>query len=128
MGLNITMRFPANATVITAALSGLVEINLALLADPRVQLAPLYSSGIVYRREPPGEDDWLNVIELYRNGFGDCEDLACARASELIRAGVDCRAIAYHTRGRKYHAVVEYADGTIEDPSRIIVTKERRNV
>lgn len=79
---------------------------------------------MVYRPEQLGADrveEWQNVAELYGAGKGDCEDLAGARAAELrVRRGEPARAIAYRSGPRKFHAVVRRADGTIEDPSRIL--------
>ena len=71
----------------------------------------LYESGIYYRREPPpvqsftiaaaecaaGEDYcdidngvlqrapefWQDIATIHQRGYGDCEDLACARIAEL---------------------------------------------
>lgn len=77
----------------------------------------LYYAGVRYEREPPGEEDWLPTPILYDLKRGDCEDLACARAAELRRQGVKCRAVGKLT-SNTWHITVQYKDGATEDPSR----------
>lgn len=108
---------------ITWLMHGLVQVNCEwLLTHPS---APsLYESGVVYRAERNTEE-WLDIPTLYDRGFGDCEDLACARCGEL-QAREDVAAMPYITwrtlpDGRTiYHALVRWPDGTIEDPSRAL--------
>jgi len=83
-------------------------------------MPPLYESGVRYKRESIGSENWQTVRQLYRAGIGDCEDLAAARAAELRMEGIPARAIAIRTGPRKYHAVVRWPDGAIEDPSRLL--------
>lgn len=66
-----------------------------------------------------GCEDWLCAWDVNERGQGDCEDLACYRAAELILAGERARAIAQRTRAG-WHIVVRRGDGTIEDPSKIL--------
>jgi hypothetical protein len=82
----------------------------------------LYSSGVFYRAEPIGEERWRDIPSVLRDGWGDCEDLACWRAAELVeREGIAARP-TYRWRRRPgitiYHIVVRLPDGRIEDPSR----------
>ena len=82
----------------------------------------LYSSGVFYRAEPIGEERWRDIPSVLREGWGDCEDLACWRAAELVeREGIAAQP-SYTWRRRPgisiYHIVVRHANGTIEDPSR----------
>lgn len=101
-----------------AALAGLVARNeLVLRADPH---APrLYQSGVVYRQEPRGQENWRTLPELLVAGWGDCEDLSAARAAELRVSGEDPDAIGdvYRSGQRAWHAVVRRGDGSVEDPS-----------
>jgi hypothetical protein len=91
------------------------------------RIPPLYS-GIVryieedYTSEHP--EDWLDWIEVLRQGGGDCEDLACYRAAELRVSGETARAM-FHRRplrdGRTlFHIFVQRGSGALEDPSRIL--------
>jgi len=92
-----------------------------LHAHPEVPL--LYQSGVRYQEEPPGQEDWQDVAACTRLGNGDCEDLACWRAAELV---VRCHVGAAPTfisrdranGGRLFHIQDKYPDGRVEDPSR----------
>lgn len=100
----------------------------------------LYLSGVVYREERPGREDWPDVPTVLRNGWGDCEDLAAWRCAELRVMGIRCepvikwrhipRAIML-SKGYPSHTVpaggvwlvhclVKFPDGSIEDPSKIL--------
>lgn len=95
--------------------------RLAMAGTP---LKPLYEAGLVYREEPPDSEEWQDVCSLYKQGYGDCEDLACARAAELRGMGVAAVACI---RFRRYettkgpltmvHVLVLWPNGHIEDPS-----------
>lgn len=37
-----------------------------------VPLPPLYASGVRYREDPPGHEDWRDIYQVYARGFGDC--------------------------------------------------------
>lgn len=82
----------------------------------------LHYSGVRYARER-GET-WQSIPEILANGKGDCEDLACWRAAELIvRKGIEARAQAVRQSvgGRQYHIVVSLpVAGYTEDPSRAL--------
>ena len=85
----------------------------------------LYASGVRYVREPPGEEHWQTFPALYRSGRGDCEDLAAARVAELWMLGERGARIdtqwRFDARGdRLYHVFVRRADGSPEDPSRLL--------
>lgn len=107
-----------------ALLECLVNLDeMHLRTHPRTP--GLYESGVVYREEPPGAEDWQDIPTTLAMECGDCEDLACWRAAELrVRRGV--RAVADFTRETQadgtvlYHIVVRLPDGSIEDPSRLL--------
>lgn len=125
MPLRISMVLPSSTGGISAVLEGLTGFNYAwMTAQGGAPL--LYESGVVYRRERAGNDDWLTAPQLLEKGYGDCEDVATYRAAELRCEGEPARAIAIRTRRGKFHAVVQRADGAIEDPSLILLTLERR--
>lgn len=57
---------------------------------------PLYESGIVYEREPPdGFEEFADYETMLERGWGDCDDLVCARAAELRCQGVACTVRIY---------------------------------
>lgn len=63
--------------------NALADDNARLVSDGRVP--PLYGSGVRYQREP--SERWINALQVYRQGHGDCEDLAAWRAGELRALG-----------------------------------------
>lgn len=103
-------------------------------------LPPLYESGVYYKEEAPGHEDWIDAPGVLAQGFADCEDLAAWRCAELRADGVDVepvikwqwipRAVMIQqgypadklpSRGVwLVHCCVRYPDGTIEDPSKIL--------
>jgi len=127
MPVLVKMQIPLPA--LGAAVEGLTGINAVILrvldrdgkAPPR-----LYESAIKYRQ--PGKLAWHTIADLYDLGWGDCKDLVAARCAELrVYDGEPAMPFVYETSRRgRWHAVLRRADGTIEDPSRIMVRKERR--
>jgi len=104
-------------------------------------LPGLYDSGttlltrnVDYMREPTvtnvygdleSREHWQDVMETRERGTGDCEDLAADRAAELrvrykIRANAIFKERLMPNGTRMFHIVVQYPDGTIEDPSKIL--------
>ncbi len=103
------------------ALEGLVRVNADLYReDPHLPSILDANAGVRYRGYDPGED-WRNVLEVLRERYGDCEDLAAARAGEL-RARGDAGAFAdiRRTGPEMTHAFVVRGNGQIEDPSRAL--------
>ena len=97
--------------------------------EPRGRVWHLPSHGIVFWQEPKVEEIWKNIPSLYRDGYGDCEDLACALAAErTVKDGIPSRPVfrkRTFTRNdgktfRLYHIRTLRSDGVIEDPSRVL--------
>lgn len=82
------------------------------------RLPPLYRSGVVYRREPPGRERWQSAVETLRVGGGDCEDLVAWRVGELRARGVAAQPHVYRVRPGLMHCVVMLPGGRKEDPSK----------
>jgi hypothetical protein len=60
----------------------------------RMEIPPLYQSGVYYKEEAPGHEDWMDAPAVLRQGFADCEDLAAYRCAELRVFGyVDCEPV-----------------------------------
>lgn len=117
------MNIPASKSMLNGVLEGLVAANAAYL--DRYEAPLLYESGVRYRRERAGKEEWLIVPQILAAGWDDCEGLAGWRAAELRTLdGEPARAIAIRTGPKKFHAVVRRADGSIEDPSRILGMKK----
>lgn len=110
-----------------AALLALYELNLHFLRTrPAGTWAPLLESHVRYKPEPRGPNGarrverWLPIPELYRRGFGDCEDLAAAYAAECTVAGRVAVPRIDRVREGLYHITVHHRDGTRTDPSAIL--------
>ena len=124
MTLHVRINVPPIIPALEALADGLVQLNAVLMhvaSQNGIDLPDLYESGVVYRREPPGQEWWesaVDVIGIVANRSGDCEDLACYRAAELrVYEDEDAHVKIVRTR-RAFHAVVLREDGSIEDPSR----------
>lgn len=112
-----------SGAVLSVMLEALTQIDeLWLRAHP--ETPALYSSGVRYQPEPLGQENWQDVATTLGRRVGDCEDLATWRAAELrVREGIPARAV-FRSRFLPvpkltlYHILVQYPDGTIEDPSK----------
>lgn len=51
-------------------------------------LPPLFASGVRYKEDPQGREDWRDVYAILERGFGDCDNLVCWRVGELRAAGI----------------------------------------
>lgn len=126
MPIRIEMTVPRPA--MEAAVEGLAAINYSILRcllDGGVQVPLLYEAGIRYRQ--PGKLRWHTLADVYDLRRGDCKDLVAVRLAELRHYDSEpATAYVYETRRRgSWHAVVRRADGSIEDPSRILIEQER---
>lgn len=128
MALHVRLDVPPIPRLIEAAAEGLVLTNVELfqMAHERgVDLPPLYESGIVYRPEPSGREWWEtahDLLDVVPDRSGDCEDLAAYRAAELrFFDGENARVVIVRTPRGSFHAIVEREDGSLEDPSRVVI-------
>ncbi len=109
--------------VLTMLFEALIATNMAYLRE-RSDIPRLYASGVHYREEESGHDDWQDIPETLARRRGDCEDLACWRIAELrIRDGE--HALPFLKRVERahhvlYHVAVRRMDGSLEDPSRLL--------
>jgi len=118
-----TIRVPASIPYLDAVLEGLVLANVVYLeAHPKTPR--LYESGVRYKRERPGRENWLIIPYLYKRRFGDCEDLGAALAAEcIVFDGLDAWAFTVRTGKKKFHTKVcirEDGELFVEDPSRVL--------
>jgi hypothetical protein len=110
-----------DAPVLDAALEAVTRLNESLLERgemPTFEKAMQY--GIKWRPEPPGDEHFDHGKEVFKRRWGDCDDLAPWHAASLRHSGVDPEATAVAKRSgpKRWHAVVQRSDGTIDDPSR----------
>lgn len=131
--LSVRVNVPPVPAALEALAEGLVRLNVWYLEEFSARgadLPPLYRSGARYRREPVGQEWWESAADLVgvlTRGTGDCEDMSAFRTAELRFTGEDEDARVKIVRtSRAFHAVVQRGDGSIEDPSRILVALEAR--
>lgn len=113
-------------------LRGVVTVNRLLIRKGLVP--PMYRANVLYRREPKGEETFVDAMTVYRRGHGDCAHLAAWRVAELqealaraIRegkasAGARMPSLRLYMRPKHktVHVQVRHSDGRIEDPSRFL--------
>lgn len=103
-------------------LGALVFLNRLLIQQKLV--GPIYSSGVVYRHEPPGVEEFADALTCTQRGWGDCDDLAAWRVAELNEMGIAAtlRFEAAPVRRRDWlvHCVVALPDGSREDPTKLV--------
>lgn len=113
--MNAEVHLPRGEKIYEHMLEGLVRVNEQLYRDRH--LPSIYTSGVRYRREPT--EVWRNAEEVLSGGWGDCEDLAAARAGELRAKGESRAKVVVRRTGPKMtHALVQRGSGKIEDPSK----------
>lgn len=118
--MELTAGIPTRPDLLASALEGWIAVSRKQLRE-HPDWPPLYQSGVRYQREPRGRERWQTVEETRRVGHGDCEDLVIARVAELREAGeAGAAPHVYRTARSTWHTVVRRADGTIEDPSRVL--------
>lgn len=109
------------APVLDAALESVTRLNEAMLAEKKV---PTFEKGLNYgikwKPEPPGQEHFDHAATVLARRWGDCDDLAPWHAASLRHTGEDPGATAIVKRSgpRRWHAVVQRSDGSIDDPSR----------
>lgn len=120
MAIRIGFQVVPDAQRLRIMVDALVRLNLYEMRQRRFR--PLYDAGVRYRRERKrlGEPErWQTIRDVYRHGFGDCEDLAAIRVAELRREGI--RAVPwFRKKGNLWHVLIRYPNGAFEDPSRIL--------
>ena len=108
------------AREVECLLYGLARLSALQIRDGRVTVR-LYEAGIQYRREPLGREGWQSAHQTMLRGDGDCEDLVAWRVAELWilgESGASPR--CYAPRQGLIHCVVRRANGSSEDPSKIL--------
>jgi len=77
------------------------------------------SGRVRWEPEPPGDEHFDLPATVIGRGWGDCDDLAPWHAGSLRASGRDpgARAIVKKSGPKRWHAIVQRSDGSIEDPS-----------
>jgi len=107
--------------VLDAALESVTRLNEQMLASGEVpSFERMLHYGVKWRPEPPGDEHFDSADRVIKRGWGDCDDLAPAHAASLRHSGEDPGAVAVVRRSgpKRWHAVVQRSDGSIDDPSK----------
>lgn len=110
----------SNKPSLDAALEGLVRMNqqqIRVAAREGRPVPSVYRAGVHWQRDHGETWDTIQIVR--QRGYGDCEDLASWRAAELRERGIPAHAVVRrsNTPGVAWHAVVQWPNGQIEDPS-----------
>lgn len=138
-----TLNWLHNSRVFGCVIKSILDAQVAanriyLTLHPRTP--PIYRSGVRYENEPnyrfegDGVEEFALIPIVLKRGWGDCDDLAPWRVSELQQGGEAAKiriqwkrqTLPDGTKGPKYfHIVVRRANGDIEDPSDLLGMRER---
>lgn len=121
MRLKIAIPEPhVSADVLDAGLEAVTRLNEQMITSgevPTFDRALRY--GIQWRPEPPGEEHFDSADKVIKRKAGDCDDLAPYAAASLRVTGEDpgARAVVRPSGPKRWHAIVERSNGSIDDPS-----------
>lgn len=122
MRLKIAIPEPhVSAPVLNAGLEAVTRLNEQMIAAGEIPGVDRFLRyGVVWKPEPPGDEHFDSGDRMLKRGWGDCDDWAPLAAASLRQSGEDPGATAVVKRSgpKRWHAVVQRSDGTIDDPSR----------
>lgn len=121
----LRLRYTQRLEGVQESLDALENLALRSLRQMRsgAGFPKLYASGVRYKREPAGVENWQTARELFATGFGDCEDLATVRVAELRHGGERAKIVLRTVRPGLVHILVKRANGKLEDPSKVLGMK-----
>lgn len=129
----VTATLEQEPHLVEALCEGFVRANeIEIIADPEEYPCCIACGRVRYSapipcmrngRAEPNCQEVFGITALLRRGYGTCIELACAQcAIKRVKDGKECHVIVRHQIGanglpipNQYHALLEYADGTIED-------------
>ena len=109
------------APVLNAALESVTRLNEQMMANGEVPTIDKgIKHGVRWKPEPPGDEHFDHAKTVMARKWGDCDDLAPWHAATLRHTGEDpdAKAIVYRSGEKRWHAVVQRSDGSIDDPSK----------
>lgn len=121
-----TMGAAIDAALEATTTAQVPQISNGTVPDIREAIA---AGKVKWKPEPPGDEHFDDARTVLVRGWGDCDDLAPWHAAGLRASGEDpeARAFVYRSGPRRWHAVVERSDGTIDDPSLWAGMRRREN-
>jgi len=118
----VTLGCPARLPAYELLLTALTLIDI--WCRQRWAFPSVYAGSIHYREDSPDREVWASTPALHARGWGDCTDLACDRAAELIFGGTSStpflRLEAARSDRDYFHVMVARDDAWIEDPSKAL--------
>lgn len=111
-------------------LEALVYANRVIIRAGLVP--PLNQTATRYAMEPPSPDEeFADAFTCYQRGWGDCDDLAAWWCAELQERGIPATLVFkanefVPNKRRLIHCMVRLPNGRIDDPSKTLVSKGRR--
>lgn len=121
--MRINVAIPENQVepgVINAALEATTRLDENLIKSGAVPIFKDAKDAVRWKPEPPGDEHFDHAAMVLKRGWGDCDDLAPWHAASLRATGKDrgAKAIVKQSGPKRWHALVQRSDGSIEDPSR----------
>lgn len=106
--------------VLDAALEAVTRLDEDLIRSGKSPTSDqLIEQGAQWRPEKPGDECFDHGGLIARRGHGDCDDWAPLHAATLRVTGEDPEAMAIVRKSgpKRWHAIVQRGDGSIDDPS-----------
>jgi hypothetical protein len=106
--------------VLDAALEAVTRLNEDLIATGKSPTSrQLIAQGARWEPEKPGDEHFDHGGLISQRGHGDCDDWAPLHAATLRVTGEDpgAKAIVRKSGPKRWHAIVQRSNGTIDDPS-----------
>lgn len=106
--------------VLDAALEAVTKLNEDLIASGKSPTSrQLIAKGARWQPEKPGDEHFDHGGLINSRGHGDCDDWAPLHAATLRVTGEDpgAKAIVRKSGPKRWHAIVQRSNGTIDDPS-----------
>lgn len=125
--MRVLITLPGTGRSLMGPIKNTLQTNAEEWAEEmrRDPLPSLYDSGIRYQPEPwagGGTEEWADPYEVAERGWGDCDDLVIYRVAELIAAGENATVqTMWKTGTKRHHVRVRRANGSVEDPSVVLL-------
>lgn len=106
--------------VLDGALEAVTRLNEELIRSGESPTSEqLIQAGARWQPEKPGAEHFDHGALIASRGHGDCDDWAPLHAATLRVTGEDrgARAVVRKSGPKRWHAIVQRSDGTIDDPS-----------
>lgn len=106
--------------VLDGALEAVTRLNEQMIKSGDTPTSDeLVAAGARWKPEPPGQEHFDHGALIAHRKHGDCDDWAPLHAATLRVTGEDpgARAIVRKSGEKRWHAIVQRSDGTIDDPS-----------